>query len=142
MSSIFFLFQINHNGIVTFEDSHTSYSPESFPLDNDNPLVSPFWADIDIRNGHNVDEAAIYYREETADAQMLQRATDEVNDDFGNQINDFEATWLLVVTWHRVTFYGNNGSLDDVPVSLDRLRILNLILAMFNSYDHVCNDKS
>ncbi len=44
---------INSNGNVTFGNSNTSFSSNSFPSNSSNPMLAPFWADIDMRGVGN-----------------------------------------------------------------------------------------
>ena len=65
--------------------------------------MAPFWADVDTNNGGEV-----FYRE-TTDPNLLQQATDDVRSVYVGQ-RKFRATWLLVVTWYKVAFFGASGN--------------------------------
>ncbi len=39
---------VNTNGNITFSGPVSTYTPESFPV-ADQPMIAPFWADVDIR---------------------------------------------------------------------------------------------
>lgn len=47
------------------------------------------------------------YRE-TTDPNLLQQATDDVTATYVDQ-GKFRATWLFIVTWYEVAFYGSSG---------------------------------
>ncbi len=44
---------INSNGNVTFGSSNTGYNANAFPSTSSNPMLAPFWADIDMRGVGN-----------------------------------------------------------------------------------------
>ena len=46
-------FQVNTNGILSFGSGVSSYTPTPFPISS-NPVVAPFWGDVDIRYSGNV----------------------------------------------------------------------------------------
>lgn len=52
-------FYVNNNGNITFNNPVSSYTPSPFPISNQ-PMIAPFWADVDTRgaNGGNVYVAA------------------------------------------------------------------------------------
>ena len=106
---------MNHNGIITTGGPFYSYTTSAFPLSTGNPGISPYWTDVNIADSDNVNDAAIYYRQDTS-TPILNRATAEVLSVYRDEVPDFAATWTLVATWHRVTFYGNNGQANPTPV--------------------------
>ena len=101
------------------ESSYTAYNPQSFPLNNNNPSIAAYLCDIHPSVQGSQPDSNVYYRQ-TTDDTLLQRATGDVLSTFGSQVPHFEATWLLVATWHNVTFYGYSRSAigDDPPVCL------------------------
>ena len=50
------------NGIISMTAPYTGYTPDSFPLDNNNPIIAPYWCDINTADNQGLDEAAAYYR--------------------------------------------------------------------------------
>ena len=95
--------------MISFINEVRSYSPNPFPLAGQLRMIAALWTDIDTsRNGGRA-----YYRE-TTDADLLQRATDDVRSAF-DALPQFNATWVFVATWHKVTYYGGSYS---TPVSL------------------------
>ena len=105
----FCFFKVNTNGVISFINEVRSYSPNPFPLAGQLRMIAALWTDIDTsRNGGRA-----YFRE-TTDADLLQRATNDVRSAFG-ALTQFTATWVFVATWHKVTYYGGSSS---TPVSL------------------------
>ena len=41
-------FHVNTNGNITFDGSLSTFTPDSFPV-ADQPMIAPYWADVDIR---------------------------------------------------------------------------------------------
>lgn len=41
-------FYINNNGNISFEDAISEYTPDAFPI-ADQPMIAPFWGDVDTR---------------------------------------------------------------------------------------------
>ena len=60
------MFQVNNNGVISFLKELRTYRPENFPLDDDTPLIAPYWADVDIskcdRNSTHC--GTVWYRED------------------------------------------------------------------------------
>ncbi len=65
-----YLIQVNTNGVISFAKAVPSYTPRGFPRAD--PVVAPFWGDVDIRRHGNV-----YYRESN-DSDLAQRVSDDV----------------------------------------------------------------
>ncbi|XP_019725167.1 alpha-tectorin isoform X1 [Hippocampus comes] len=92
---------VNNNGVISFSEHVSQFTPEAFPLSDSRSFIAPLWADV-----HNGIRGDIYYRETTL-PQILERATHDVRRHFKN-IPNFTATWAFVATWHQVTFYGGS----------------------------------
>lgn len=45
-------FYINNNGNITFDSPVSGFTPEPFPAST-NPMIAPFWADVDTRGGNS-----------------------------------------------------------------------------------------
>ena len=43
-------FYVNNNGNITFTSSLSDYTPIAFPVSGQ-PMIAPFWADVDTRGG-------------------------------------------------------------------------------------------
>lgn len=95
--------QVNNNGIISFLKEVSQFTPVAFPIAKDRCVVAAFWADVDNRRAGDV-----YYREAT-DPATLHRATEDVRHYFP-ELLDFNATWVFVATWYRVTFFGGSSS--------------------------------
>jgi len=85
---------VNTNGNITFSGPVSRYTPNAFPVASQ-PMIAPFWADVDLRTG--------------ADCTM---ETDGGGNGAGDCRNpsDNGVWWNLepgriVVTWHRVGYY-------------------------------------
>ncbi|CAH3193578.1 unnamed protein product [Porites evermanni] len=93
---------VNTNGVISFLDQVSQFTPDSFPLGDNRRLVAPFWADVDTRVAGQV-----FYRE-TTDQALLQQASEDVQANFVDH-RKFKANWLFIATWHEVAFYGAEG---------------------------------
>lgn len=94
--------KVNTNGVVSFLVAVSQFTPDPFPLGDQRRLISPFWGDVDTRNG-----GVVSYREST-DTALLQRATKDIRRAFVRH-QKFTATWIFIATWDRVAFYGASG---------------------------------
>ncbi|XP_056460177.1 sushi, nidogen and EGF-like domain-containing protein 1 [Gadus chalcogrammus] len=94
--------KVNNNGLVSFLREVSQFTPVAFPIAGDRRVVAPFWADVDNRRAGEV-----FYRE-SLDQGTLQRATADVRT-YYSEFPGFSATWVLVSTWHRVTFFGGSA---------------------------------
>uniref|UniRef100_G1PN46 Alpha-tectorin n=1 Tax=Myotis lucifugus TaxID=59463 RepID=G1PN46_MYOLU len=94
---------VNNNGVVSFNVLVSQFTPESFPLTDGRAFIAPFWADV-----HNGIRGEIYYRE-TMDPAILTRATKDIRKHF-KDMAAFSATWVFIVTWEEVTFYGGSST--------------------------------
>ncbi|XP_033733509.1 mucin-like protein [Pecten maximus] len=90
---------VNTNGAISFQQTLNQFTPAPFPLNDHRSIVSPFWADVDIRNG-----GTVWYRETTA-PDILQLATNEIRLYNPDQLY-FHASWVFIPTWDNVAFYG------------------------------------
>lgn len=91
--------QVNNNGVVSFGNPVSQFTPDPFPLMDGRAFVAPFWADVDNRIAGEV-----YYRQ-SQDQGLLRRVTADVNAYFPHE--KFTATWAFVATWDQVAFYGS-----------------------------------
>lgn len=74
-------FFINNNGNISFLSPLESYTPIAFPVASQ-PMIAPYWADVDTRAGQTPDHAGsnrVYVASPTADS--------------------------VVVTWHNVGYF-------------------------------------
>ena len=75
-------FFINNNGNITFGSSQSSYTPDPFPASSQ-PMIAPFWADVDTRGGGG----AVYVAAPNAET--------------------------TVVTWNDVGYYSQHNDLTN-----------------------------
>ncbi|CAJ0955151.1 unnamed protein product [Ranitomeya imitator] len=94
---------VNNNGVISFNVLVSQFTPEPFPLADGRAFIAPFWADV-----HNGIRGEIYYRE-TTDPTILKMASKEIRKHFRN-LTHFSATWVFLVTWDEVTFYGGSST--------------------------------
>ncbi|XP_034035125.1 sushi, nidogen and EGF-like domain-containing protein 1 [Thalassophryne amazonica] len=93
---------VNNNGLVSFLREVSQFTPVAFPIAGDRRVVAPFWADVDNRRAGRV-----FYRE-SKNHSVLERASADVRMYF-SEFSSFNATWVLISTWHQVTFFGGNS---------------------------------
>ena len=79
-----------------------------FPLAASNirsATLAPFWADVDTRGSGRVVYKAIKRSENTSLTSHIEStvATSLTN------LEDFTATWVLIVTWDHVGYYSGNS---------------------------------
>ena len=87
--------QFSTNGLITFEGKIWIYEPYTH---TSFPLLAVYWTDL-FPLGWN--DAYVYYQ--TNDPSALSKATTDVRNFAG--IPNFEAKWVLVVTWWETPFY-------------------------------------
>uniref|UniRef100_A0AAV2KYH3 Sushi, nidogen and EGF-like domain-containing protein 1 n=1 Tax=Knipowitschia caucasica TaxID=637954 RepID=A0AAV2KYH3_KNICA len=93
---------VNNNGLVSFLREVSQFTPVAFPIAGDRRVVAAFWADVDNRRAGRV-----FYRE-SVEAGILKRASNDVRTYF-SEFPSFNASWVLISTWHKVTFFGGNS---------------------------------
>uniref|UniRef100_A0A7N6BGB5 Sushi, nidogen and EGF-like domains 1 n=1 Tax=Anabas testudineus TaxID=64144 RepID=A0A7N6BGB5_ANATE len=93
---------VNNNGLVSFLREVSQFTPVAFPIAGDRRVVAPFWADVDNRRA-----GSVFYRE-SQESSILSRASGDVMTHF-SEFPNFNATWVLIATWHQVTFFGGNS---------------------------------
>ena len=104
MISYIFL-KVNTNGVISFKDSVEAFIPVTFPTENNQPMIAPYWADVDTRNGGEV-----FYRQ-SASVELFQRATNDVKKYFATQFPSFQASWVFIATWQNVSRFRRARSL-------------------------------
>ena len=125
-------FQVNTNGVISFLGAVSQYTPAPFPLGDNRRLISPFWGDVDTRNG-----GTVLYRE-SIDPVLLDRATKDVRRAFLNH-QRFSASWIFIATWDRVAFYGAVGNFTNKVTGKDKFFALSQAWDMKNrTSDHWC----
>ncbi|XP_073243989.1 sushi domain-containing protein 2-like [Porites lutea] len=109
---------VNTNGVVSFLVAVSQFTPDPFPLGDQRRLISPFWGDVDTRNG-----GVVSYREST-DTALLQRATKDIRRAFVRH-QKFTATWIFIATWDRVAFYGASGLMQNKANTFQAVLVTN-----------------
>lgn len=99
---------VNINGAISFVTAVGQYTPAAFPLNDQRPMIAPFWGDVDTRNG-----GTISYRQ-TTDNLLLLRAYGDIQRQgclhLAARSHLFFPTWIFIATWDRVAFYGASAS--------------------------------
>ncbi|NXG08040.1 TECTA protein, partial [Sakesphorus luctuosus] len=119
---------VNNNGVISFNTLVSQFTPEVFPLADGRAFVAPFWADV-----HNGIRGDVYYREST-DPALLRRASKDIHKYFKDMAS-FSATWVFIVTWEEVTFYGGSST---TPVNTFQAVLITdgmFSFAIFNYYE-------
>lgn len=96
----FLYFQVNNNGILTFENKIDQYKPQSFPSKENRSIIAPFWADVNTEHVGG----SVWFRE-TFEQDLLDRASAEIRSYFLQQ-RRFTASWMFIATWYNVGYYG------------------------------------
>ena len=91
------LFQVNDNGVISFNSRYNVRTPLSLPLSSTDKIIAPYWADVDTTGTGD-----IYYRQ-TTDPSLLARATSEIRAAIPTSQN-VTITDLLIATWDRVGY--------------------------------------
>ena len=95
---------VNINGAISFNSVISKYTPECKPLTATMAMISPFWADVDLRSGRGV----ILYRQTTEKA-VLDKAREDVVAAFPKLTTTLNLHWAFVATWVDVPFYDANA---------------------------------
>jgi len=96
-----YAYQVNDNGIISFNDSFFFWTPQSLPLNGSHRIIAPYWADVDLTQ-----VGQVFYRQ-TADPSLLARATSEIRAAFSNS-QQVTIKHLLIATWNGVGYYDGN----------------------------------
>ena len=121
---------MNTNGVISFLGAVSQYTPAPFSLRDNRRLITPFWDDMDTRNG-----GTALYRE-SIDPVLLDRATKDVRRAFLNH-QRFSASWIFIATWDRVAFFGAEGDFRNKVTGKDKFFALSQAWDMKNrASDH------
>lgn len=93
------LSQVNNNGVVSFSEPVSTYTPDAIPLTNGEAFAATFWADV-----NNILGGEVYWRQ-TQDPEFLAKVSTDMNLYFPN--TTYVAKWALVATWDRVAYFGS-----------------------------------
>ncbi len=87
---------VNNNGSVTFNGARRTFTPTVITDNNDNPEITPFFADVDTNGGATVES----HGGNSTGSNLVYYAFDTVNDRF-------------VVTWDDVGYYNSHTDLTN-----------------------------
>ncbi|RNA00948.1 sushi domain-containing 2-like [Brachionus plicatilis] len=93
---------INTNGLISFGNGISSFTPAPFPL-IEVIGVAPFWNDIDTTKGGD-----IFYRT-VSDLNTLNQIGADVRSSF-NAFANFRPSWALIVTWFQVAQFSQSAN--------------------------------
>ena len=91
---------MNNNGLLSFGESISTFTPQPLPLEERLRFIAPFWADVDTRKAGRV-----WYREANDSATL-----DKIKVDVASEA-DFSPQSALIVTWDSVGYYSANFDL-------------------------------
>jgi hypothetical protein len=93
---------INNNGNITFTGPNSTYTPGAIAAGSGNPIIAPFWADVDTRGGAvNTNTGG-----NSTGSNLVYESLDTTNN-------------VLTVTWDDVGYYGaHTNKLDAFQVQL------------------------
>lgn len=100
-----YTFKVNNNGLLSFGEAVSTYTPRSFPLDDDHQLIAPYWADVDTR------ETGIVWFREVNDSALLNTIGSDIRTTIGDSILSFQPTSALIATWDGVGYYSAHSDL-------------------------------
>ena len=89
--------QVNNNGLLSFLQGVSLFTPEPFPLSGNQRVIAPYWADVDTRG-----TGTVWFRI-TTNSSLLARARDEIAA-FLNQ-EEFSPAYLFIATWDHVGYF-------------------------------------
>ena len=92
---------VNINGAVSFKQAIQEFTSVCQALSENMCMISPFWADVDLRDRT---KGKLYYRE-TRETAVLTKAKRDVSRAFPDLKNIDDIRWAFVVTWYQVPFY-------------------------------------
>ena len=100
---------MNNNGVVSFDQAVSTFTPSSFPLGSGLQLIAPYWADVDTRG-----TGTVWFRE-TTDQDILSRARRDIQMAFASQ-NNFQPRFAFIATWDRVGYFSSHTDLVSILI--------------------------
>ncbi|XP_051770106.1 uncharacterized protein LOC127523440 [Ctenopharyngodon idella] len=116
---------VNNKGYLTFEGPFHQQYPNHFPAYSTRDIIAPLWTDIDITR-----KGIISYRQVT-DGHLLNRASRDINQYYPNL--NFSASWVFIVTWDRVPYYGYRWTESTFQVVLVSGKNMSFILMHYGN---------
>ena len=92
--------QVNNNGDLTFNAAYSTYTPLPFPIQG-NPMIAPFFADVDTRG-----TGKVWYRS-TTNSALLAKAVNDIPSIIAGP--NFTPLWLFIATWDHVGYFNNHA---------------------------------
>lgn len=127
-------FQVGTNGVLSFREPFTPFTPILFPSESANIfnsyVLAPFWSDVD----NSVGTGRIFYEvhrranSNTNSNFLLEQVSDFISNYTGD---DFSGTWMLVAQWDHVHPYPAVLNIHLVRVNLDTMHVY-----IMHEYDH------
>ncbi|XP_068162266.1 alpha-tectorin-like [Antennarius striatus] len=93
---------VNTNGVLTFRNPFTSFTPQELPLNGPRDLILVLWTDIDNRQGGEIRYA------QHSSPDILDRATRDIELHFP-ECED-TALWVFVATWIETPYFARPGT--------------------------------
>uniref|UniRef100_A0A914QUX2 NIDO domain-containing protein n=1 Tax=Panagrolaimus davidi TaxID=227884 RepID=A0A914QUX2_9BILA len=107
---------VNENGILSFYEKISEFTPWCSAVPMQYRMIAPFWADVDARNIGD-----IFYRQ-TTDTTVLQKAKRDISSVVAG---DVDLKWAFIATWKDVTYFID---LNDTAPDTRKLNTFQVIL--------------
>jgi len=93
--------QVDNNGLLSFLQGVSQFTPEAFTLPGDNrKVIAPFWADVDTSGIGTICFIV------TINSSLLARARDEIATFLIQK--DFSPAYLFIASWDHAGYYSSN----------------------------------
>lgn len=102
-----FLFQINTNGILTFDSEFATYLNIQFPLEY--AAIAPFYSNVDTSQSDETSSITYY---ETSQPDYITSASNEVKLAY-DDASHFDAKSVFVVAWENVGHYDGKNNVTN-----------------------------
>lgn len=96
---------VNTNGNITFSGPVSTFTPDPFPV-ADQPMIAPYWADVDIRRLASTGEC------EGSAGNSCSGACTPCHDPESNGVWWHMEEGRFIATWDRVGYFGCNDDLQ------------------------------
>ncbi|XP_059163678.1 uncharacterized protein LOC131946767 [Physella acuta] len=110
-NTLFQYLWISVNGLISFGDEFSSFTPQRLPVldkkGNPRPLLAPYWTDLELTDG---DEGQVYYHVYKCWLEKSSKACERANSDIVRYASSstYTSTVVIVVTWVKVPVAGNH----------------------------------
>ncbi|XP_038073810.1 sushi domain-containing protein 2-like isoform X2 [Patiria miniata] len=113
---------VNTNGVISFLIQVSQYTPSPFPLDGDRRVVAAFWGDVNIWFGGNVSYRELHRT--PSNEELFGQADGIIRQAFIDQ-SKFSSSWMFIVTWDEVPFFGAGGEALQITNTFQALLVTN-----------------